>query len=223
MTVDFLIHSSSPHWRQTQISVDWLPESPLVVVTLTPRPWPLSGARYDPWVSGRGSCREIGQATLGCRAAMFPAEIFPRGWDRQILIWLPGHLVWHLAKRKIWSRHENIIEIQSRKHYISHLPKGKLHSTPEWQHSKERMCRLQNIAKCDYQESDYQTDTRTNRQTPDKVIHMCCYASQVTPKGAKQDVFVKHYAPAGKKTEKAILSIMVIIKVTYLFFLFERA
>ena len=28
---------------------------------------------------------------------------------------------------------------------------------------------------------DYRTDTRTDRQTLDKVIPMCCYASQVTP------------------------------------------
>ena len=29
---------------------------------------------------------------------------------------------------------------------------------------------------------DYWTDTRTDRQTPDKVIPMCCYASQATQK-----------------------------------------
>ena len=46
------------------------------------------------------------------------------------------------------------------------------------------MCRLQNIAMRDYQESVTigQTDTRTHRQTPDKVIPMCRYASQATQK-----------------------------------------
>ena len=44
------------------------------------------------------------------------------------------------------------------------------------------MCRLRNIAMRDYQESVTigQTDTRTHRQTPDKVIPMCRYASQAT-------------------------------------------
>ena len=42
------------------------------------------------------------------------------------------------------------------------------------------MCRLRNIAMRDYQESvtTGQTDGRTDRQTPDKVIPMCRYASQ---------------------------------------------
>ena len=50
------------------------------------------------------------------------------------------------------------------------------------------MCRLQNIAMRDYQESvttgqtDGQTDAQTDRQTPDKVIPMCHYASQATQK-----------------------------------------
>ena len=46
------------------------------------------------------------------------------------------------------------------------------------------MCRLRNIAIRDYQESvtTGQTDRRTNRQTPDKVIPMCLYASQATKK-----------------------------------------
>ena len=44
------------------------------------------------------------------------------------------------------------------------------------------MCRLRNIAMRDYQESVTirQTDTHTHRQTPDKVIPMCRYASQAT-------------------------------------------
>ena len=44
------------------------------------------------------------------------------------------------------------------------------------------MCRLRNIAMRDYQESVTigQTDTRTHRQTADKVIPMCRYASQET-------------------------------------------
>ena len=50
------------------------------------------------------------------------------------------------------------------------------------------MCRLQNIAMRDYQESvttrqtDGWTDGRTDRQTPDKVIPICCYALQATQK-----------------------------------------
>ena len=46
------------------------------------------------------------------------------------------------------------------------------------------MCRLRNIAMRDYQESvtTVQTHTRTDRQTPDKVIPMCRYASQATQK-----------------------------------------
>ena len=46
------------------------------------------------------------------------------------------------------------------------------------------MCRLRNIAMCDYKESvtTGQTDTRTDRQTPDKVIPMCHFASQATQK-----------------------------------------
>ena len=52
------------------------------------------------------------------------------------------------------------------------------------EHSEECMCRLQNIALRDYQESvtTRQTDGRTDRQTPDKVIPMCRYASQATQK-----------------------------------------
>ena len=44
----------------------------------------------------------------------------------------------------------------------------------EWQHSEECMCRQQNKAMCDYQESV------TTGQTQDKVIPMCRYASQST-------------------------------------------
>ena len=44
------------------------------------------------------------------------------------------------------------------------------------------MCRLRNIAMRDYQESV--TTGRTDRQTPDKVIPMCHYASQATKKSA---------------------------------------
>ena len=43
------------------------------------------------------------------------------------------------------------------------------------------MCRLQNIAMHDYQESV--TTGQTDRQTPDKVMPMCRYASQATQKG----------------------------------------
>ena len=46
------------------------------------------------------------------------------------------------------------------------------------------MCRLQNIAMRDYQESvtTGQTHRRTDRRMPDKVIPMCRYASQATQK-----------------------------------------
>ena len=46
------------------------------------------------------------------------------------------------------------------------------------------MYRLRNIALRDYQESvtTGQTHGRTDRQTPDKVIPMCRYASQATQK-----------------------------------------
>ena len=54
------------------------------------------------------------------------------------------------------------------------------------------MCRLRNIAMRDYQESVTigQTDTRTHRQTPDKVIPMCRYASQATQKVRKTVYFL---------------------------------
>ena len=42
------------------------------------------------------------------------------------------------------------------------------------------MCRLRNIAMCDYQESV--TTGQTDRQIPDKAIPMCRYASQATQK-----------------------------------------
>ena len=47
------------------------------------------------------------------------------------------------------------------------------------------MCRLRNIAMCDYQESVttkkvWLPDRQTDRQTPDKVIPLCRYASQAT-------------------------------------------
>ena len=50
------------------------------------------------------------------------------------------------------------------------------------------MCRLRNIAMRDYQESVTigQTDTRTHRQTQDKVIPMCRYASQATQKATQK-------------------------------------
>ena len=47
--------------------------------------------------------------------------------------------------------------------------------------TEEYMCRLRNIAMRDYQDSV--TTGQTDRQTPDKVIHMCRYASQATQKG----------------------------------------
>ena len=44
------------------------------------------------------------------------------------------------------------------------------------------MRHLQNIAMHDYQESVTTGDTQTDGQTPDKVIPMCRFASQATPK-----------------------------------------
>ena len=46
---------------------------------------------------------------------------------------------------------------------------------------------LYGVHKRDYQESvtTGQTDARTHRQTPDKVIPMCCYASQATQKSGE--------------------------------------
>ena len=49
------------------------------------------------------------------------------------------------------------------------------------------MCRLQNIAMCDYQESV--TTRQIDRQTLDKVISMCRYASQATQK----EIWLQHY------------------------------
>ena len=85
------------------------------------------------------------------------------------------------------------------------------------------MCRLRNIAM-----RDYRTDRHTHRQTPDKVIPMCRYASQATqkamcvknhiPDGNKvkksQGVFVKHYAPGGNKVQKGIFSFKVRVNIT---------
>ena len=58
------------------------------------------------------------------------------------------------------------------------------------------MCRLRNIAMRDYQENvtTGHTDGRTDRQTPDKVILMCRYASQATQKFLKHlNVYYIHY------------------------------
>ena len=53
------------------------------------------------------------------------------------------------------------------------------------------MCCLRNIAMRDLQESvttgQTHIHTRTDRQTPDKVISMCRYASQATQKRSKFD------------------------------------
>ena len=53
-----------------------------------------------------------------------------------------------------------------------------------WQHSGECVCRLLNIAMIDYQESvtTGQIDGQTDRQTQDKMILICRYASQATQK-----------------------------------------
>ena len=53
----------------------------------------------------------------------------------------------------------------------------------QWQHSEECMCRLRNIALESVTEKcDRRTDGRTDRQTTNKVIPMCLYASQATQK-----------------------------------------
>ena len=53
------------------------------------------------------------------------------------------------------------------------------------------MCRLRNIAMRDYQESvtTGQTEGQMDRQMPDKVIPMCCYALQATQKCAINNLF----------------------------------
>ena len=59
-------------------------------------------------------------------------------------------------------------------------------SEPEWQHSKECMRFLQNIAMCDQEKREYQervtTGQKIDRQTPDRVIPVCCYPLQGTQK-----------------------------------------
>ena len=58
------------------------------------------------------------------------------------------------------------------------------------------MCRLRNIAMCDYQESvttgqtHGRTDRQNDRQTPDKVIPMCRFASQAAKKGSSCKCFM---------------------------------
>ena len=65
--------------------------------------------------------------------------------------------------------------------------------------SEECMCRLRNIALHDYQESVTTgqthgwTDGWTDRQMPDIVMPMCCYASQVTQKRADGDPKGHHH------------------------------
>ena len=52
------------------------------------------------------------------------------------------------------------------------------------------MCRLRNIAMRDYQE---RTDGRTDRQTPDKVVPMCRYASQATQKAEVDQIIQSNW------------------------------
>ena len=88
---------------------------------------------------------------------------------------------------------------------------------PEWQHSKERMCHMWNIAMCDYQESvttgqiDRKTDGRTERCRTKRSLWATMFH-----RGDKknQGVFVKHYVPVGNKVQKAIFSFKVKVKVT---------
>ena len=53
---------------------------------------------------------------------------------------------------------------------------------PEWQHSKECMCRLRNIhvVMFDYQESGTTRQMNRKIEMKDKLILMCRYASQAT-------------------------------------------
>ena len=56
--------------------------------------------------------------------------------------------------------------------YLHLCPRG-IFILQEWQHSKECMCRLQNIAMCDQEKCDYQesmTTRETDQHTPDKVL-----------------------------------------------------
>ena len=79
------------------------------------------------------------------------------------------------------------------------------------------MCRLRNIALRDYQESvttrhtdtrtDRQTDGRTDKQKPDKVIPMCCYASE-----AKVIPMCRYALQA---TQKHLESLSVVHKQSY--------
>ena len=73
------------------------------------------------------------------------------------------------------------------------------------------MCRLRNIAMCDYQESvtTGQTHGRTDRQMPEKVIPMCRYASQASIK----KVFEKRGLSLLAMSNFAIFSTKVMVEV----------
>ena len=74
------------------------------------------------------------------------------------------------------------------------------------------MCRLRNIAMRDYQESvtTGQTHTRTDgkidRQTPDKVIPMCRYASQATKKHDLKFLYHVYVLRADRKPKMATMA-----------------
>ena len=74
----------------------------------------------------------------------------------------------------------DMTEIQLKRCKSSMQPTNQINRSikTKWQHSKEFMCHLQNIAFRDYQESV--TTRQTDRQTPDKMFAI--YASQATQK-----------------------------------------
>ena len=67
------------------------------------------------------------------------------------------------------------------------------------------MCRLQNIAMRDYQESvtTRQTGRQTDSQMPDKVIPMCRYALQATQKLSRYQQIPYHKCPLHRQIDSA--------------------
>ena len=80
----------------------------------------------------------------------------------------------------------------------SQLTEKILQQTPEWQHSKECMCHLQNIAMCDYQESvttgqtHKQTDAHTDAGQSDPYVPLC-FTGDTTRKVITIQLFKCHW------------------------------
>ena len=94
--------------------------------------------------------------------------------------------MWHQQKQSVKDRWMTV-KVNSSWHFALFEPQKPIHVylfTKQWQYSEECMRHLRNIAMRDSQESvtTGQTHGWTDRQTPDKVIPMCRYASQVTQK-----------------------------------------